>query len=123
MANGNGRSDAPDETDELPPGLSAWFAIEECVGETLDALTAFGDEADGAVAFVSGIHGAVKAWLSWELWAAMLDPGHYTPDGLLAALLERGVDVRQLPRSSPATPPRAGQAGEWRAFEGGEPRG
>ena len=38
MANGNGRSDAPDETDELPPGLSAWFAIEECVGETLDAL-------------------------------------------------------------------------------------
>jgi hypothetical protein len=39
MANGNGRSDAPDEDAELPPGLSAWFAIEECVGETLDALS------------------------------------------------------------------------------------
>ena len=38
MANGNGRSDAPDDRDELPPGLSAWFAIEECVGETLHDL-------------------------------------------------------------------------------------
>jgi hypothetical protein len=120
MANGNGRSDAPDETDELPPGLSAWFAIEECVGETLDALTAFGDEAGEAVSFVSGIHRAVKVWLSWELWAALLDPGHYTPDSLLSSVLDRGVDVQQLPRSSPATSPRPGQAGEWRAFESGE---
>jgi hypothetical protein len=121
MANGNGRAEAPDERDELPPGLSAWFAIEECVGETLDALTALGEDASQAVAFVSGIHRAVKVWLSWELWAALLDPGHYTPDSLLAALLERGVDVHQLPRSSPATCPRPGQAGEWRAFEAGEP--
>ena len=123
MVNGNGRPDAPDENAELPPGLSAWFSIEECVGETLDALTAFGEEADEAVAFVSGIHRTVKAWLTWELWAALLDPGHYTPDTLLEALLERGVDVNQLPRSAPATPPRTGQAGEWRAFEGGESRG
>jgi hypothetical protein len=123
MANGNGRLDASDERDELPPGLSAWFAIEECVSETLDALTAFGDEAHEAVAFVSGIHRALKAWLSWELWAALLDPGHYTPDGLLESVLERGVDVHQLPRSAPATSPRPGQAGEWRAFEGGESHG
>jgi hypothetical protein len=123
MANGNGRSDAPDERDELPPGLSAWFAIEECVGETLDALTALGEDADQAHAFVSGIHRAVKVWLSWELWAALLDSGHYTPDSLLESVLDRGVDVHQLPRSSPATPPRPGQAGEWRAFEGDESRG
>ena len=120
MANGNGRSDVPDEDAALPPGLSAWFAIEECVGETLDALTAFGDEAGEAVAFVSGIHRAVKAWLSWELWAALLDPGQYTPDSLLKALFDDGVDVQQLPRSGPATPPRAGRPIEWRAFEGGE---
>jgi hypothetical protein len=123
MANGNGRLDASDERDELPPGLSAWFAIEECVGETLDALAALGGEANQAHAFVSGIHRAVKAWLSWELWAALLDPGHYSPDSLLESVLERGVDMQQLPRSSPATPPRSGQAGEWRAFEGGESRG
>jgi len=30
---------------------------------------------------------------------------NYTPDGLLRALLDEGVDVRQLPRSGPATPP------------------
>ena len=120
MANGNGRQDAPDGRDELPPGLSAWFAIEECVGETVDALQALDDQADRAVEFVSDLHRAVKVWLSFELWAALLDPGHYTPDSLLGALLEDGVDVRQLPRSSPATPPRPRQGTEWRAFEGGE---
>jgi hypothetical protein len=123
MANGNGRSDAPDDRDKLLPGLAAWFAIEECVGETTDALKAFGDETDQAVAFVSGTHEAVKTWLSWELWPTLLDPGDYTPDSLLASLLERGVDVRQLPRSRPPTPPRPGLAAEWRAFEGGEGRG
>jgi hypothetical protein len=123
MANGNGSPDAPDERDELLPGLSAWFAIEECVGETLDALTVLGDDTDQAVAFVSGIHRAVKVRLSWELWAALLDPGHYTPASLLEALLDRGVDVHQLPRSSPAASPRPGQGTEWRAFEDGEDRG
>jgi hypothetical protein len=123
MANGNGRWVAPDERDELPPGLAAWFAIEECVGETLDALRALGGETDRAVAFVSEVHRAAKVWLSWELWAALLDPGQYTPDSLLLALLEEGVDVQQLPRSSPAMPPRPEQDIEWRAFEGGEPHG
>jgi hypothetical protein len=124
MEDGNGRPHAPDEQDELPPALSALFAIEECVGETVDALAPFGDEADQAHAFVSGIHRAVKVWLSWELWAALLDPGHYTPDSLLESVLERGVDVHQLPRSGPATPPRPAPRGmEWRAFEGGERRG
>jgi hypothetical protein len=122
MANGNGRSDAPDESAELRTGLSAWFAIEECVGETLDALAARGGETDRRVAFVAGIHEAAKTWLSWELWATLLDPGHYTPDSLLVALLEHGVDV-QLPRSGPATPPRPARAIEWRAFEGGDHRG
>jgi hypothetical protein len=120
VSEGTGESDEPETSDELPPGLSAWFAIEECLGETLDALRALDDEADQAVAFVSGIHRAVKVWLSWELWATLLDSGQYTPDSLLAALLDRGVDVRQLPRSSPATPPRPGQVSEWRAFECGD---
>ena len=122
MANGNGRSDAPDEGDELPPALSAWFAIEECVGETLDALRALGGETEQAVASVSEMHQKVKIWLSWELWAALLDPEHYTPDGLLRALLDEGLDVRQLPRSGPATPPQTGRAIECRAFEGDESR-
>ena len=123
MEHGNGRSDAPDEDAELPPGLSAWFAIEECVGETLDALRALGGETEHAVALVSEMHQTVKVWLSWELWAALLDPGQYSPDGLLRALLDEGVDVRQLPRSGPATPPRTGRAIEWRAFESGGGRG
>ena len=123
MANGNGRSDAPEDGDELPPGPSAWFAIEECVGETLDALRALGGETEQAVALVSEMHQTVKVWLSWELWAALLDPGQYTPDGLLRALLDEGVDVRQLPRSCPATPPQTGRAVEWRAFEAGDGRG
>ena len=118
MANGNGRSDAPDERDELPPGLSAWFAIEECVGETLDALRALGGETQQALALVSEIHQTVKVWLSWELWAALLDPGQYTPDGLLRALLD-GVSTFITPAIGPATPPRTGRAIEWRAFEGG----
>src|SRR5215211_5403193 len=96
MANGNGRSDAPDETDELPPGLSAWFAIEECVGETLDALRALGGETEQAVALVSDMHQTVKVWLSWELSAALLDPGQYTPDGLLRALLDEGVETPEI---------------------------
>jgi hypothetical protein len=62
MIEGNWRSDASDERDELPPGLAAWFAIEECVAETLDALKALDGETDRAVAFVSGTHGAVKTW-------------------------------------------------------------
>ena len=123
MANSNERPGAPDETHELPPGLSAWFAIEECVGETLDALRALGGETEQSVALVSEMHQTVKVWLSWELWAALLDPGQYTPDGLLRALLDDGVDVRQLPRSGPATPPQTGRAIEWRAFEGGDRRG
>jgi len=116
MADDNGRSHAPDEDAELPPGLTAWFAIEECVGETLDALKALGGETERAVELVAGIHQVVKTWLSWELWAALLDPGGYTPDSLLMALLEDGVDLQQLPRSEPATPPRTGRAVEWRAF-------
>jgi hypothetical protein len=123
MANGNGRPDAPDEDAELPPGLSAWFAIEECVGETLDALRALPDETGQAVAFLARMHAAVKVWLSWELWACLLDSGQYSPDSLLESLLDRGVDVRQLPRSGPATPPQTGRAIEWRAFEGSEDRG
>ena len=122
MAEATGRPDAPDGDAELPPGLSAWFAIEECVRETLDAVKALGGENDRAVEFVAGIHPAVRTWLSWELWAALLDPGHYSPDRLLVALLEDGVDVEQLPRSEPATPPRPSRAIEWRAFPppGGE---
>ena len=116
MAEATGRPDASDGDAELPPGLSAWFAIEECVGETLDAVEALGAENDRAVEFVAGIHHAVRTWLSWELWAALLDAGHYSPDSLLSALLEDGVDVEQLPRSEPATPPRPGRAIEWRAF-------
>jgi hypothetical protein len=125
MADDNGGSDAPDEDAELPPGLSAWFAIEECVGETLDALNTLGGDAAWAVALVAGIHKAVKTWLSWELRAALLEPGGYTPDSLLVALLEDGVDVQQLPRSEPATPPSPGRACEWRAFPppGGEDNG
>ena len=117
--------DAPDERDELPPGLTAWFAIEECVGETLDALSALSGETDGAVELVTGIHQAVRTWLSWELWAALLEPGRYSPDSLLQALLEEGLDVQQLPRSEPATPPRPGRTCEWRAFPppGGEDNG
>ncbi len=122
MANGNGWSGAPDDREGLPPGLSAWFAIEECVGETLNALEALGGDTDRAVELVSGIHRVVKVWLSWELWASLLEPGHYTPDSLLAALLENGVDVRQLPREKEATPPRPGQGNEWRAFDGGDGR-
>jgi hypothetical protein len=122
MAEATGRPDAPDDDAELPPGLSAWFAIEECVGETLDALKALDGETERAVELVAGIHHAVKTWLSWELWATLLDPGGYTPDSLLLALLEDGVDVQQLPRSEPSTPPRPGRAIEWRAFPppGGE---
>jgi hypothetical protein len=116
MVDDNGRSDAPDEDAELPPGLSAWFAIEEGVGETLDALKALDGETARAVELVAGIHRAVKTWLSWELWAALLERGRYSPDSLLLALLEDGVDVEQLPRSEPATPPRSGRAIEWRAF-------
>jgi len=119
MAEGTGLAGPPDESNQLPPGLAAWFAIEECVGETVDALEALDGETDRAVELVSGIHRAVRVWLSWELWAALLDPGQYTPDSLLAALLEEDVDVRQLPREEEATPPRPGQASEWRAFEGG----
>jgi hypothetical protein len=123
VADDNGRSDALEERDELPPGLSAWFAIEECVGETLDTLRALGGETEQSVALMSEMHQIVKVWLSWELWAALLDPGQYTPDSLLKALLDDGVDVQQLPRSGPATPPQAGRPIEWRAFEGGEGRG
>jgi hypothetical protein len=122
MANGNGRSDAPDERDELPPGLAAWLAVEEVVRETLDALQALDGETDQAIALVSGIHRATKTWIAWEVWAVLLAPGPYTPDSLLRAVLEEGVDVRQLPRSGPATPPQTGRAIEWRAFEGGEAR-
>jgi hypothetical protein len=71
MANGNGWTNAPDDREELPPGLSAWFAIEECIGETLDALKALPDDTDRAVAFLADIHKAVKVWLSWELWASL----------------------------------------------------
>ena len=111
MGNGNGRSDAPDDQDELPPGLSAWFAIEECVGETLDALRAIGGETEQAVALLSEMHQTVKVWLSWELWAALLDPGQYTPDGLLRALLDEGVDVRHS--RDPARPPRHRRDAPW----------
>jgi hypothetical protein len=124
VANGNGRDDASDEdTEELPPGLAAWFAIEACVGETLDALQVLDSETDRVIEFVSGIHQAVKTWLTLELWAALVDAGQYTPDSLLASVLEHGVDIQQLPRSSPATPPRPGQDIEWRAFEGGDDGG
>jgi hypothetical protein len=61
--------------------------------------------------------------VSWELWATLFDPGHYSPDSLVLSLLEDGVEVRQQGRSSPATPPRPPQAKEWRAFEGGDGRG
>ena len=122
MSDASGHSDAPQGDAELPLGMAAWFAIEECVGETLDALKALGGETERAVALVAGIHQAVKTWLSWELWAALLEPEGYTPDSLLLALLEDGVDVQQLPRSEPATPPWPGRAIEWRAFPppGGE---
>ena len=119
MANGNGRSDAPDERDELPPGLSAWFAIEECVGETLDALRALGEDADQAHAFVSGIHRAVKVWLSWELWAALLDPGHYTPGQPAGVASGRERRRAAAPAGGPSTPPVWGRAAEWRAFTDG----
>jgi hypothetical protein len=120
MEDGNGSSRAPNDREALPPGLSAWFAIEECVSETFDALEALDGETERAVGLVSGIHKAVSVWLSWELWATLLEPGHYTPDSLLAAVLEDGVDVHQLPRSSPATPPRPGHGNEWSAFGAGE---
>ena len=113
MGNGIGRRDATDDGAELPPGLTAWFAIEECVAETLDALGALGGETDRAV---TEIHQAVRTWLSWQLWAALLEPGRYSPDSLLLALLEEGVDVQQLPRTEPATLPRPGRAIELRAF-------
>jgi hypothetical protein len=123
MANGNGRLNAPQNRGGSPPGLTAWFAIEECVSETLDALEGLDSESLWADEFLTGIHWAVKAWLSWELWAALLPPGCYTPDSLLETVLDRGVDPRQLDRSSPASPPRPGQAGEWRAFATGDSRG
>jgi hypothetical protein len=121
MADDNGRADARDEDAELPPGLSAWFAIEECVGETLNALTALGDDADQAHAFVSGIHRAVKAWLSWELWAALLDPT--TRPTVCSSPCWTAAWACTSCRGPPATSPRPGQAGEWRAFEGDESRG
>lgn len=123
VENGNGRAGAPDDSeddaDELPPGLSAWFAIEEVVGETLSALESLGGETDHAVAFLTGLHRAVRVWLSWEMWAALLDAGQHTPNSLLHSVIDRGVDTRQLPRFAPATPPRTGQGHEWRAFGGG----
>jgi hypothetical protein len=118
MANGNGGADAPAEWfDELPAGLANWLAVEEVVGESLDALSALDGETDRAVEFLSGIHRAVKVWASWELWATLQDPGGGSPDELLESLLERGVDVRQLGRVGPATRPRAGRGTDWRAFE------
>ena len=120
MDDGTARPDAPDDEEQLPPGLAAWLAIEACVGETIEALDKLGDETSRASAFVLGIHRAAKVWLSWELWATVLDPGHYTPDELLTALLERGVDVRLLGQDGPATPPRPGQPSEWKAFRDGD---
>jgi hypothetical protein len=120
MANGNGCTDEPDWQEELPPGLAAWFAIEECVGETIDALSALDDETDFALTFLSDVHRAVKGWVSWEMWAAILEPGQFTPDRLLVKVLEGGVDPQQQPRSSPATLPRPGLGTEWRAFCGGK---
>jgi hypothetical protein len=123
VVDGSGCPDAPDEEECLPPGLAAWFAIAECVGETLDALRGLPGEAEQAMTFMSYLHGEVRTWLSWELWAALLGPGQYSPDSLLEALLREGVDVRQLARSSPASPPRPGTAPEWRAFTAGDDRG
>jgi hypothetical protein len=123
MANDSESAGALDETDELPPELAAWFAVEECVGATLDALAGFGDEASASVEFVSEIHRGVKSWLAFEFWAALLDPGLYTPDALLDSLLERGVNTARLPRSSPVVPPRPFGRIEWKAFGSGDSRG
>ena len=120
MANDSEGADALDEEAELAPELAAWFAIEECVGATLDALAAFGDEATVAVAFVSQIHWAVQSWLAFEFWAALLDRGLYTPDTLLVSLLERGVNTTRLPRQSPVMPPRPLGRIAWRAFGSGD---
>lgn len=118
MDDGNGRADAPPEWfDELPVGLANWLAIEECVGESLDALSALDGETDRAVEFLSRIHRVVKAWATWELWAALLDPGGNSPDEILESVLERGVDLRQVGRVGPATRPRPGRGTGWRAFE------
>ena len=119
MVNDSESADALDEEAELPPELAAWFAIEECVGATLDALAAFGDHATVSVAFVSEIHWAVKSWLAFEFWAALLDEGLYTPDTLLMSLLERGVDTTRLPRQSPVQPPRPLVRIAWKAFGSG----
>lgn len=126
MDDGNGRPDASDEGPaELPPGLAALFAIEACVGETIDALQWIDGDAEQALKFVEGIHRAVKVWLSWEMWAALLPAGDHTPDGLFAEILDKGVDVCGLGAEAPATPPETGHAREWSAFrfEGGGRRG
>lgn len=123
MDDASGRADAPNENNELPPALAAWLAIEKCVAETSSALEALDDDTEHAALVISGIHRAVRVWLSWEFWATLLDPGQYSPDSLLSAVPEQGVDVCQVGRSSPATPPRPGQGSEWRAFEGGDDRG
>jgi hypothetical protein len=120
VVNGNGYFDVPEEESELPASLAAWLAIEECVSETLDVLGKLGGETDRALAFVDDIHRRVKVWLTWELWASLLDPGHYSPDGLLDALVERGVDVRAVGRwSALPTVPQSGRGADWRAFEDG----
>jgi hypothetical protein len=123
MANDSESADALDETEELPPSLGAWFAIEECVGATLDALAAFDDEASASVEFVSEIHRRVKSWLAFEFWAALLDPGLYTPDTLLVSLIERGVSTQRLPAAAPVVAPRPLGRIAWKAFGEGDGRG
>jgi hypothetical protein len=123
VVNDSESADALDEKDELPPELAAWFAVEDVVGATLDALAAFGGEATEAVAFVSNIQANVKSWLAFEFWACLLDRGLYTPDTLLVSLLERGVSTDKLPRQSPVVPPRPLGRIEWKAFESGDGRG
>ncbi len=123
MAQDSESADALDEESELPPELAAWFAIEACVGATMDALAAFGDDASVALACVSDIHRAVKSWLAWEFWASLMDRGLYTPDTLLVGLLERGVDTVRLPRPSEVELPRMLGPIAWKAFGSGDDHG
>lgn len=96
MTKVNGRLDAQDRDDELPPGLARWLGIEEAISQTIEGLEALDDDCAQSIQFVQKVHAGVKAWLTWELWASLLDRDNYSPDELLVALLERGVDIRRL---------------------------
>lgn len=115
MVNDSEDAGAAGRDGQLGAELQAWFAVEEVTANTLEALIARGDGAALSAAFVRGIHRAVRAWLAFEFWACLLEPGVYTPDELFESLLERGVETTRLPRRDHVQTPVVDQIA-WRGF-------